>query len=118
MAIGGGTLFLGGEGDFIGPGHLSIFSANGSDWFGYHYYDGSDDGASRFNIRSIRWAADGWPLAGPPLQVPEPYNAAFAIVLGPLLFAFNARNVKRRGALQIARASLSQERDYSSKSTG
>lgn len=75
----GGTLFLGTEGSFIGPGHVSIFTDNGSDWFGYHYYDGNDNGASKYNIRAINWTEDGWPVAGAPYPLPEPTSLSLAM---------------------------------------
>jgi arabinan endo-1,5-alpha-L-arabinosidase len=65
MVNGGGTLFLGSEGDFIGPGHISIFDVEGGQWFGYHYYDGNANGAATYNLRSLLWTVDGWPVAGP-----------------------------------------------------
>jgi hypothetical protein len=65
MVNGGGTLFLGTEGDFIGPGHVSIFTDAGTEWFGYHYYDGTDNGAPKYNLRTVAWGEDGWPTAGP-----------------------------------------------------
>jgi arabinan endo-1,5-alpha-L-arabinosidase len=72
MVDGGGTLFLETEGDFIGPGHISVFSEHGSEWFSYHYYDGDDFGRSKLNIRQLRWTEAGWPVAGPPFPIPEP----------------------------------------------
>jgi arabinan endo-1,5-alpha-L-arabinosidase len=65
MVSGGGTPFLATEGNFIGPGHVSIFTDQGVEWFGYHYYSGTANGASRFNLRTIEWTEDGWPVAGP-----------------------------------------------------
>ena len=61
---GGGTLFLGTEGQYIGPGHMGIFEDEGVEWFGYHYYNGNANGAPTYNLRTLRWSADGWPLAG------------------------------------------------------
>lgn len=63
---GGGSLFLGAMGRFIGPGHIGIFSENGSDWFSYHFYDADHDGAPTLNLRRLDWSADGWPVAGSP----------------------------------------------------
>lgn len=76
MVNGGGTLFLGSEGDFIGPGHISIFSDEGIDWFGYHYYDGDNNGAPTYNLRTLLWDEQGWPVAGPslPPNLPGDYN--------------------------------------------
>ena len=75
MTDGGGTMFLGTQGNFIGPGHSSIFTDDGADWFGYHYYDGTDNGASKYNIRQIFWHENDWPsIAPPPPAVPGDYN--------------------------------------------
>ena len=87
MVNNGGTLFLGTEENFIGPGHISIFTTHGSDWFGYHYYDGNDNGVSKFNLRAMRWTADGWPVAGPPFPIPEPSSLAAAVFAVCLLTA-------------------------------
>ncbi len=65
MVNGGGTLFLGTEGQYIGPGHIGIFEDQGAQWFGYHYYNGNAGGAPTYNIRSLLWSPDGWPIAGP-----------------------------------------------------
>ncbi len=75
MTSGGGTLFFGTQGNFIGPGHISIFTDEGADWFGYHYYDGADNGASKYNLRRIFWQEDGWPSLSPPApSLPGDYN--------------------------------------------
>lgn len=67
LVDGGGSVFLGAEGDHIGPGHAGIIALDedGSERFllSYHYYDGSDDGVAKLGLRSLSWA-DGWPLAG------------------------------------------------------
>lgn len=65
LVSGGGTPFLATEGNFIGPGHVSIFTDQGVEWFGYHYYAGQANGAPRYNLRTIEWTEDGWPVAGP-----------------------------------------------------
>jgi arabinan endo-1,5-alpha-L-arabinosidase len=87
----GGTLFLGSEDNFIGPGHISILSAQGGEWFGYHYYDGNLNGASRYNLRAIRWTEDGWPVAGPPFPIPEPSSLAATLTAIGLMVAIRGR---------------------------
>lgn len=62
MLAGGGTLFLGTEGTKIGPGHMGIFSEDGVDYFGYHFYDGTTGGTSRYEVERLFWSADGWPM--------------------------------------------------------
>jgi len=58
---GGGTLFLGSEKAFIGPGHAGIFSENGANWFSCHFYDGTRGGIPTLAISPLRWNKDGWP---------------------------------------------------------
>jgi beta-xylosidase len=84
MVSGGGSLFLGSEGDFIGPGHFSVLEDDGHEWFSYHYYDGSANGTSKFNLRALRWTTDGWPVAGPPFPIPEPGSLALVMTLASL----------------------------------
>ncbi len=63
MLQGGGELFLATEGNQIGPGHFSDFSADGLDYFAFHYYDGAANGAPRLGIEEFGWTYDGWPVA-------------------------------------------------------
>jgi arabinan endo-1,5-alpha-L-arabinosidase len=61
----GGEPFLATEGAMIGPGHVGIFSEEGRDWLGIHYYDGAHKGRPTFALRTLSWGEDGWPVAGP-----------------------------------------------------
>lgn len=61
MIAGGGSLFLGSSGPFIGPGHAGIISADGADWFSCHFYDGTRRGISTLAIIPLQWNANGWP---------------------------------------------------------
>jgi arabinan endo-1,5-alpha-L-arabinosidase len=80
MTHGGGSLLLGTLGDYIGPGHSSIFTDQGLDWFGYHYYDGADNGASKYNLRRIYWDQNGWPNLSPSvIGIPGDYNSDGAV---------------------------------------
>jgi arabinan endo-1,5-alpha-L-arabinosidase len=68
----GGSLVLGNEGQFIGPGHAGIIPANGKEWFSFHY----EADARRRNtlaIRPISWDANAWPVVE---QMPEETPAA------------------------------------------
>jgi arabinan endo-1,5-alpha-L-arabinosidase len=58
---GGGSLFLGTEKKFIGPGHAGIYSEGGTNWFSCHFYDGSRAGLSTLDIQPMRWTANDWP---------------------------------------------------------
>ncbi len=71
---GGGRLFLGTEGRFIGPGHAGIFRESGREWVSFHFYDGDNRGRPTLAIRPLRWTADGWPAVGP--EAPAPVHAA------------------------------------------
>lgn len=62
MTSGGGELFVTTEGDFIGPGHFSEFSENGTNYFTYHYYDGAEGGDPKLGIREFAWIFDHWPV--------------------------------------------------------
>ena len=55
MLDGKGSLLLGSEGRYIGPGHASIFRSDGRDWFSYHYYDGEEDGIPWIETRELVW---------------------------------------------------------------
>jgi arabinan endo-1,5-alpha-L-arabinosidase len=68
MLTGGGTLVLKTDGAFIGPGHACILEERGQYWFGCHFYDGTTPrGTSKYAIRPMIWAANGWPEIGPAL---------------------------------------------------
>ena len=58
---GGGSLLLGTEGRFIGPGHAGLLRRDGADWLSFHYYDGTNNGAATLGLRPLRWNAEGWP---------------------------------------------------------
>ncbi len=61
MVSGGGTLFLKTTGKFIGPGQMGILEGDGIEYFGYHYYDGNNNGAPTYDLEPLSWTADGWP---------------------------------------------------------
>ena len=61
----GGTLFLATNGNQIGPGQFSFFNNNGVQEFGYHYYDGNQNGASIEGLRDLYWTAGDWPSIAP-----------------------------------------------------
>ncbi len=61
---GGGTLVLGTDGDFIGPGHAGIITKGGQEFMSMHFYDGARGGASELAIRPVSWSPDGWPIVG------------------------------------------------------
>jgi arabinan endo-1,5-alpha-L-arabinosidase len=60
----GGTLVLATDGPVIGPGHASLLRVGEREWFGYHFYDATQNGRSTFALRPLTWDADGWPVVG------------------------------------------------------
>src|SRR3954468_20397431 len=69
MIQGGGKLFLGSNGRFIGPGHFGLMDlGEGVQKFSMHYEAYLDrGGASVLDIRPLLWK-DGWPVAGDNLK--------------------------------------------------
>lgn len=65
MIQGGGKLFLGSGGRFVGPGHFGLIEdGTGVEKFSLHYEaDLVRGGASVLDIRPLLWK-DGWPVAG------------------------------------------------------
>jgi arabinan endo-1,5-alpha-L-arabinosidase len=63
MRNSGGTIFLDDDGRRIGPGHFSMMTDAGQDYFGYHYYNGDANGAPTYNLRTLYWTAEEWPSA-------------------------------------------------------
>lgn len=65
MLEGGGKLFLGSGGRFIGPGHFGLLDLGGGvQKFSCHFEADLDrGGASVLDIRPLLWK-DGWPVAG------------------------------------------------------
>jgi arabinan endo-1,5-alpha-L-arabinosidase len=65
MLRGGGKLFLGSGGRFIGPGHFGLLDlGDGVQKFSCHYEADLDRGGiSVLDIRPLLWR-DGWPVAG------------------------------------------------------
>jgi arabinan endo-1,5-alpha-L-arabinosidase len=65
MIVGGGKLFLGSGGRYIGPGHFGLIDLGGGvQKFSMHYEaDLERGGASILDIRPLLWQ-DGWPVAG------------------------------------------------------
>ena len=65
MLQGGGKLFLGSGGRFIGPGHFGLLDlGDGVQKFSCHYEaDLERGGVSVLDIRPLLWR-DGWPVAG------------------------------------------------------
>ena len=65
MLQGGGSLFVGSSGRFVGPGHFGLLDlGQGVQKFSLHYEADLDRGGiSVLDIRPLLWR-DGWPVAG------------------------------------------------------
>src|SRR5438093_968627 len=65
MLQGGGKLFLGSGGRYVGPGHFGLLDlGDGVQKFSMHFEADLDrGGASVLDIRPLRWR-DRWPVAG------------------------------------------------------
>lgn len=74
LTRGGGSLFLGSDGDKIGPGHVGILSSGGQDRFSFHYYGSLVNGVPSLGLQTLAWGADGWPRAA---GDPPPPGAGF-----------------------------------------
>ena len=46
---------------------------SGVEIFGYHYYEATSNGLPRYNIETLAWTADGWPLPASDL-IPRDFN--------------------------------------------
>jgi arabinan endo-1,5-alpha-L-arabinosidase len=67
MMDGAARQVLAGYGRYRGPGGQSILVEGKTYWLVYHYYDASDGGISKLQIRPLRWTSTGWPEPGPPI---------------------------------------------------
>lgn len=72
LLAGGGSLVIGSDGPFIGPGHASVLAVHGTFWLSCHFYDGTDGGRAKLAILPLRWDPEGWPVGGTeePMEVP------------------------------------------------
>jgi len=61
MLAEGGTLVLGTEGRFIGPGHAGIVNDGSQEWFSFHYYNADNRGRPTMALRKLHWDEAGWP---------------------------------------------------------
>ncbi|HEY1684486.1 MAG TPA: arabinan endo-1,5-alpha-L-arabinosidase [Tepidisphaeraceae bacterium] len=82
MLDSGGTLLLGSEGRYIGPGQVGIMDENSQYWMSYHYYDGDNNGTPTYALEQMYWTSNNWPTLTP---VPEAGGMLVSIVLPILL---------------------------------
>lgn len=69
MAANGGTVFQEATGKFVGPGHVGIFSTNGTQTWTYHYYDANAFapqygvyGEPALAVAPLSWTSNNWPI--------------------------------------------------------
>lgn len=58
---GGGSLFLGTIGPFIGPGQSGLFEDRGRFYFTCHFYNGLRRGLSQLSVLPMTFSESGWP---------------------------------------------------------
>ncbi len=68
MMLGGGSLLLTKQGNFIGPGHAGIVTQGSTNWLSCHFYDGTLQGRPTLGLLPLRWDADGWPEVSAPIS--------------------------------------------------
>ena len=78
MVNGGGTLLLGSQGRYIGPGQIGIMPEGNVDWMSYHYYDGDNDGTPTYALQQLYWTNQGWPTVTAPAAEALTWNNAGA----------------------------------------
>ena len=65
----GGTEVMRGYNEFVGAGGADVLlGAHGQDYVVNHYYDATDSGTPRLNVRRLSWDASGWPVVGEPIN--------------------------------------------------
>jgi arabinan endo-1,5-alpha-L-arabinosidase len=64
MMKAGGTLFLGSEGNRIGPGQAAVLRDGSTDWLSYHFYNAYNHGIPTLGLCKLSWGSDGWPVPG------------------------------------------------------
>jgi arabinan endo-1,5-alpha-L-arabinosidase len=61
MVSGGGTLFLGTEGNYVAPGQIGIYTKSNTEYYSYHYLDGQNNNSATYGISQMFWTNDAWP---------------------------------------------------------
>ena len=62
MALGGGTLLLGGNKDWAGRGGNSVHTFDGKDYLVCHAYEIADNGLQKLKVAEIKWDDAQWPV--------------------------------------------------------
>ncbi|GAB3856930.1 hypothetical protein GCM10028822_29880 [Hymenobacter terrigena] len=75
LLLGGGTNFLTGRDNYLGPGQVGLFTENNVNYLTYHYYDGSKtNGPPTLGIGKLTWGATGWPSVTQDWVAPGTYT--------------------------------------------
>jgi arabinan endo-1,5-alpha-L-arabinosidase len=75
LLLGGGTNFLVGRDNYLGPGQVGLFTENNINYLTYHYYDGSKPGGPpTLGIGKLTWTAAGWPATTQDWIAPGTYT--------------------------------------------
>jgi arabinan endo-1,5-alpha-L-arabinosidase len=61
MAHGGGSVVLGGNKDWPGPGGNGAYTFDGKDYLVFHAYEEADNGLQKLKIAEIKWDEEQWP---------------------------------------------------------
>ncbi len=77
MLSGGGSLFVDGTSRWKGPGHATLTTVDGQDYFSFHTYDGLYDGVATLRIHHLSWDQDLWPVLREPI-LPSPPEGTIA----------------------------------------
>lgn len=64
MLMGGGSLVLGGNEDWVALGHNAAYTFDGQDYLVFHAYETADNAVQKLRILPISWS-DGWPVVDP-----------------------------------------------------
>jgi len=59
---GGGSLVVGGDDDYYGIGHCSVYEFNGQYYMFSHGYDSHDGGRPKLVVFSLSWDEENWPV--------------------------------------------------------
>jgi len=62
LAVGGGSLVLGGNKDWAGMGGCSAYTFDGKDYLVFHAYETADHGLQKLKIAEIKWDEKKWPV--------------------------------------------------------
>jgi arabinan endo-1,5-alpha-L-arabinosidase len=62
MNVGGGSLLIKGNKNWVGLGHNSAYSWDGKDYLVLHAYETADKYLQKLKVLNIHWDKEGWPM--------------------------------------------------------